>query len=137
MNSIFNILLLLILLINFSCGQKTQATTEMKNKSHITCDNFDCLEKNKNKHATVKGKLRAFTPNKQGKGAGHMFWDWEILIADDVAIPVISKNEKLDLSVYNNKNVLIESSIFYGIVIGDPEGQNATGYRIDAYSIQE
>ena len=45
----------------------------IKNQNYTTCSNFECLEKNKNKRIVVKGVLRTYTPNKTGKGAGHMF----------------------------------------------------------------
>ena len=109
----------------------------MKNKNLTICDSFDCLEKNKNKRAIIKGTLRTYTPNQNGKDAGHMFWDWKVLLSDEVAIPMICKDERIDLSAYKNKSLMIEGNIFYGIVIGSPKGQYATGYRIDVDSIQE
>lgn len=136
-NTKLNTVLLLIIGIMISCAQERKMGKVIKDQNYTTCANFECLEKNKNKRIVVKGILRTYTPNKTGKGAGHMFWDWEILLDNQITIPVISKDQRLDLSIYNKKNVLIDGNVFYGIVIGSPEGQNATGYRIDAHSVQE
>ncbi|EZH72569.1 hypothetical protein ATO12_20760 [Aquimarina atlantica] len=132
-----SVILLLIMVIMISSAQERKIGEVIKDQNMTTCTNFECLEKNKNKRILIKGILRTYTPNTTGKGAGHMFWDWEILLDNKITIPVISKDQRLDLSAYNKKNVLIDGDVFYGIVIGDPEGQNATGYRIDAHSIQE
>ena len=129
-----------------SCGQKLnekvtkeKETAIEQNQDEITCSNFACLEKNKNKDLFVEGLFRKYTPNETGKGANYMFWDWEVLLDDGNAVPVISKNDKLDLSYYEDKKVLIKGNAFYGIIIGgeNPEEQSATGYRIDINSIQE
>ena len=110
-------------------------TTE---KPDFICSDFSCLEVHRNQSGVVEGVFRIYTPNTSGKGANYMFWDWEVLLADSIAIPVVHKNEKLDLSVYKGKKVSIQGNIFHGIVIGGskPEEQSATGYRIDAASIQ-
>ncbi|WP_152538638.1 hypothetical protein [Aquimarina macrocephali] len=130
-------ILLLIMVITISYGQEGKDGKVLKDQNYTTCTNFKCLEKNKNKRIIVKGILRTYTPNKTGKGAGHMFWDWEILLDDEIAIPVMSKDQRLDLSIYNKKNILIDGNVFYGIIIGSPDGQNATGYRIDINTIQK
>jgi len=131
------VLLLTMIAIMISCKQEVKVKNAMEQKNYVICDSFVCLQKHKNKQVNIKGKLRKFTPNKSGKGAGHMFWDWEVLLSDNLAVPIVSKGDKIDLSMYNNKNVLIKGNVFYGIVIGSPEGQNATGFRIDANSIQK
>jgi hypothetical protein len=98
-------------------------------------------EKLKNTDAVICGRLQKFTPWESGKGAGHMFWQFEIMLADGTAIPVVnmdkSDGESTPFDEYVNSNVLIHSRIFYGIIIGDsnPEHQSMTGYRIDAESI--
>jgi len=124
-------IILLFSTVIVSCGEEK----DMNN--YISCDNYDCIEKNKNKQGIIKGTLRPYTPVEKGKGAGTMFWDWEILLSDDFTIPVLCEDKSINLSSYNNKNILIEGEIFYGIIIGCPEGQNARGYRIDVKSIQE
>lgn len=140
---ILKVLLFSMLITMISCKQMKEevlkGNIELKNQdqNYITCNDFDCLEKNKNKKTMIEGKIRMYTPNKTGKGANYMFWDWEILLADGISIPLISKSKNLDISIYKNKNVLIEGDVFYGIIIGSSEGQNATGYRIDANSIRE
>ena len=136
-NKGFKILLFLMVTFIVSCGLERKVNNEMKNKNFTSCDSFDCLEKNKNTAAIIKGKLRPYTPNQRGKGTGYMFWDWEVLLADEIAIPVVCEDKRINLSAYNSKDILIEGNIFYGIIIGSPEGQNATGYRIDINSIQK
>ncbi len=108
-------------------------------QDHPVCNNFDCFEKNKNKQVIIEGVFRKYTPWKTGKGANYMYWDWEVLLTDGVAIPAISNNKALDLSLYENKNVSIDGAIFYGIIIGssNPQEQSARGYRIDINSIRE
>lgn len=105
----------------------------------ITCTTWDCLETNKNKDATIKGVFRKYTPEKKGKGAGHMFWDWEVLLSDGNAVPVSSTNPKIKLRSYEGKKVSIKGLVFYGIVIGsdNPDEQSATGYRIDVAEISK
>lgn len=112
-----------------------------KGKTHYaTCTTFKCIENHKNQSGQIVGQLRAYTPNKSGKGAGHMFWDYEILLSDSVAIPVIEKPRyHLDFKSFLGKTVKIKCTFYHGVVIGGdhPEAQAATGWRIDAESIVE
>ncbi len=116
--------------------------------SHDTCRTIQDAEKLKNKEAVIFGRLQKYTPLKEGKGRGHMFWQWEIVFPGGGAIPVILKNPKdllyqltgqsFEFVKYANKEVVIYGTVYYGIIIGDsnPERQSATGYRIDADSIK-
>jgi hypothetical protein len=103
----------------------------------VHCTTWDCLEKNKNKAAVIEGVFRKYTPNKTGKGAMQLFWDWEIVLKDSLAVPVKSTNTNINYDSFKGKKVLIEGTIFYGIIIGSVEGQNATGFRIDPMEIKE
>ena len=127
------ILLVIALLfgIHISRGQQAQ-----DKKYSLHCNTFDCLEKSKNKEAVIKGTFRKYTPNKKGKGANTMFWDWEILLGDSIAVPVKSTYDEINYKYFEGKKVLIKGVIFYGIIIGDKEGQNATGFRIDPVGIE-
>ena len=110
---------------------------QVGNKTHtIHCSTWDCIEKNENKDATIKGIFRKYTPNKTGKGANHMYWDWEIVLDRDLAIPVKSTDNKINYKYFEGKKVLIKGNIFYGIVIGNSGEQNATGFRIDPVEIK-
>lgn len=106
-----------------------------------TCRTFSDAEKLRNKDAVIFGRLQKFTPWQSGKGGGHMFWQWEIKLADGTAIPVVNKNlsdgESIVFDEYESRNVLIYGKVFYGIIIGDsnPEHQSMTGFRIDADGI--
>lgn len=110
---------------------------EQQKDYSLTCTTWDCMETNKNKNATIKGTFRKYTPEKKGKGAGHMFWDWEILLSDGNAVPVSSGNTSIKYKKFEGKKVIIKGLIYYGIVIGsdNPNEQSATGYRIDAVEI--
>ncbi len=103
----------------------------------VSCSTWDCLEKNKNKDAIIKGVFRKYTPNKTGKGANYMFWDWEIMLTDSFAVPVKSSFNEINYKYFDGKKVLIKGTIFYGIIIGSADGQNATGFRIDPLEIKE
>ena len=120
----------------FACVQHAEAQTSNKNNG-VSCSTWECLETHKNGNAVVTGVLRKYTPEKKGKGAGHMFWDWELLLSDGNAVPVSSKNKKIRFSKFEGKEVELKGLIFYGIVIGspDPKQQSATGYRLDPESI--
>lgn len=118
-------------------GQLLYAQQVDKKSYSVNCSSWDCLEKNKNKGAIIKGVFRKYTPNKTGKGANHMFWDWELLLADSNAVPVESSNEEIKYKYFEGKKVSIKGTIFYGIIIGSSEGQNATGFRIDPLKIDE
>jgi len=110
---------------------------QANNKTYaVNCSTWDCIEKNKNKDVTIKGAFRKYTPNKTGKGAQQMFWDWEIVLDQDLAVPVKSTNNKINYAYFEGKKVLIKGNIFYGIVIGHAGEQNATGFRIDAVEIE-
>lgn len=107
-------------------------------KHYATCTTFQCVENHKNQEGQIQGILRAYTPNESGKGAGHMFWDYEILLSDSIAIPVVSKPDfQLDFKEFLGKKVMMKCTFYYGVVIGgtNPEAQAATGWRIDAESI--
>lgn len=100
------------------------------------CESWECVEKYKNQHHKIKGVFQKYTPIKSGKGANYMYWNYEIVLNDKTAIPVSNGNQKIDYKKYLNKKVMIDGMIFYGIVIGSAEGQNAKGYRIDPDNIR-
>lgn len=130
---------LVVLFVFFAfvpCNEVATITQEKVKMNTEICTSFKCAENYKNKPVALKGKLQKYTPVTRGKGANHMFWEWEIVLEDDISIPVESKNEALELSDYKNKEVIIEGVLFYGIVIGTVEGQHATGYRLDANGIK-
>jgi hypothetical protein len=109
-------------------------------KHYATCNTFKCIENHKNQNGQVVGKLQKYTPNKTGKGAGHMFWDYEILLSDGITIPVIEKERHhLDFKAFLGKQVVMKCTFYHGVIIGGgtPEAQAATGWRIDAQSISE
>lgn len=104
------------------------------------CNNWQELEAQSNKDTVIViGKLQAYQPNKKGKGAGHMFWNWEIRLADDTKIPAVAApNGNIDFTVFEGQEVKATGWVFHGIVIGspDPTMQSATGYRLDITSIK-
>lgn len=106
-----------------------------------TCRSMTDAENLKNKKAVIFGKLKKFTPLKEGKGRGHMFRQWEIVFPGGGRIPVVNKDksdsESIVFDEYANQNVIIYGKVFFGIIIGDsdPSHQSATGYRIDADGI--
>ena len=107
-----------------------------------TCRSIDNAMMNMNKEAVIFGRIQKYTPIKEGKGAGHMFWQWEVKFPGSGKIPVISKHKQgadsINFAAYENQYVIIHGTIFFGIIIGDsnPEHQSATGFRIDAVTIQ-
>lgn len=91
---------------------------QVNDKSYsVHCSIWDCLEKNKNSDAIIKGVFRKYTPNKTGKGANYMFWDWEVLLTDGYAVPVKSTNNEINYKYFEDKNVLIRGTIFYGLYL--------------------
>ncbi len=125
----------------FTVCTVTAEQRSVNNMPGDTCRTMDDAEKNMNKDAVISGRLQKFTPWQSGKGAGHMFWQWEIKLADGTAIPVVNKNksdgESIVFDEYESRNVVIYGRVFYGIIIGDsnPEHQSMTGFRIDAEGI--
>lgn len=118
----------------------TLLSTSNEKGKEPTCKTYECLKNHENQKGYIEGTLRAYTPNKQGKGAGHMFWDFEILLKDSVAIPVIEKpRHHLDFNAFLGKKVKMKCTFYYGVVIGGghPQAQAATGWRIDAENIVE
>ena len=122
----------------------TTKSVEAKSINYIysdTCRIWEDAEKLKNTNAVICGRLQKFTPWENGKGAGHMFWQWEIKLADGTAIPVVnmdkSDGESILFDEYESRNVIIWGTVYYGIIIGDsdPNHQSMTGLRIDAYGI--
>ena len=139
------ILLLLTLfgLILFS-AQDTRVKADSESSSPYsrdTCRTWNDAERLKNTPAIIIGRLQKFTPWEKGKGAGHMFWQFEIKLADGTAIPVVNKDksdgESIPFDEYLNSDVIIDGTVYYGIIIGDsdPGHQSMTGYRIDADGI--
>jgi hypothetical protein len=124
--------IVLIFLSNWSNAQN-----ENKRYYSLKCKDWNCIEQNKNKDATIIGVFQKFTPNISGKGANHMFWNWELLLKDGFSVPIKNTNHTTDYQRFEGKNVQIKGKIFYGIVIGSAEGQNATGFRIDPVEIVE
>lgn len=106
-----------------------------------TCRSYSDAERLKNTPAIIIGRLQKFTPWEKGKGAGHMFWQYEIKLDDSTAIPVVNKDksdgESIPFDEYLNSDVIIYGTVYYGIIIGDsnPEHQSMTGFRIDADGI--
>lgn len=129
-----------VMLLFAACCISTELP-HVKNIPGDTCRTFSDAEKLKNKDVVVYGRLQKFTPWQSGKGAGHMFWQWEIKLDDGTAIPVVNKNlsdgESILFEEYESRNVIIYGTVYYGIIIGDsnPDRQSMTGYRIDADGI--
>lgn len=106
-------------------AEKQTNTDTLKTAEQITA--------NKNTEALMLGKIQKFTPWTKGKGANHMFWNWELVVNDNEAFPLIAKDSSLlNLAKFENKNVLVSGKVYYGIIVGSELGQNMTGYRIDA-----
>ena len=126
-------------LLSAGCGNVNSHQLSNGNlSSETTCTDWQCIEVNKNKEVIIKGLFRKYTPNETGKGAGHMFWEWEVMLNDGHAVPAQAKDKDLDLSGFVDKTVTVKGFLFHGIVIGsdEPHAQNATGYRIDIESIK-
>jgi hypothetical protein len=128
---------IIIVIIGLLFGIHISRAQQSRDKKYaLHCNTSDCLVKNKNKDAVVSGTFRKYTPNKKGKGANNMFWDWEILLSDSIAVPVKSTYTEINYKFFEGKKVNIKGVIFFGIIIGDKEGQNATGFRIDPVQIE-
>ena len=133
-------LLISLMLVFTSCTYSAvkQVTQTVYND---TCRSMADAQNLKNKDAVIYGKLQKFTPSEEGKGSGHMFWQWEIVFSDGGSIPVVSKDksdgEIIIFDEHANQNVIIYGKVFFGIIIGDsdPGHQSASGYRIDAKGI--
>lgn len=128
------------LLLITGCQASTIATTNDLTdiENHETpsiANNLTDLENYKNRTAIINGILEEFEPWETGKGAEHMFWDYQLELEDGTTIPAITENTDLDLSAFKDTAVTIRGEIFYGIIIGDEEGQNMTGFRIDINEI--
>jgi hypothetical protein len=95
------------------------------------------IELNKHTNAWLKGRFQKFTPWKEGKGANHMFWNWEIVLSDNSRYPVVPVNSDMSFRDFEDKDVLVYGKVFHGIIIGDsnPDHQSMTGYRIDAHNV--
>lgn len=117
--------------------QTINAQTKDSNLNSANCSTWDCLEKNKNQMAVISGIFQKYTPNTSGKGANHMYWDWEIMLSDSLSVPVKSTYQEINYKAFEGKKVLIKGTVFYGIIIGTSGGQNATGFRIDPIEIEE
>ncbi|MBZ0201455.1 MAG: hypothetical protein K8I03_00405 [Ignavibacteria bacterium] len=135
--------ILILLAFVFACTAPVFATAQTAGDLQAdTCRSMKNARKLKNKSAVILGKLQKYTPIKAGKGQGRMFWQWEVSLQGGGRIPVVSKDksdgESIVFDEYENLDVVIYGSIFYGIVIGDsdPNHQSATGYRIDADGIR-
>jgi hypothetical protein len=102
----------------------------------VRCDTWECLERNTNKVATINGVFRAYTPYPAGKGANHMFWEWEVVLSDTAVVPVTCVNDTMDCLRFEGKNVRIVGTVYFGIIVGDPKGQHLTGFRIDPMAIE-
>ena len=103
------------------------------------CTNWEELKAQTNKNAIVIGLFQAYQPNKTGKGAGHMFWDWELRLADNRRIPAIAvPYGSIGFEAFAGKQVKATGKVFYGIVIGspDPNMQSAMGYRLDIEKLE-
>lgn len=106
-----------------------------------TVRNMVQAEANKNKEVILVGRIQKFTPWTSGKGANHMFWNWEIVLEGGGVIPIASKDksdgESINFAEYENEDVVVFGTVYFGTVIGgkDPDHQSASGYRIDADGI--
>ncbi len=133
--------LFISVMLMFTISTESAEQRCVNNMPGDTCRSMEDAEKYMNKDAVIFGRLQKFTPWLNGKGAGHMFWQWEIKLADGTAIPVVNKNksdgESIVFDEFESRNVVIYGRIFYGIIIGDsnPEHQSMTGFRIDADGI--
>lgn len=97
------------------------------------CKNFSDIEAHKNQNAIIVGKFQKYVPYTRGKGARAMYWDWVIVLEDGRKIAVkYNLKSKEEIAKFVNLPVKIEGFIYYGILVGSKEGQNLTGYRIDA-----
>jgi hypothetical protein len=114
-------------------NEKHSETYIQASFSSDTITTNEGIESHKNEFAYIKGRFQKFTPWTEGKGANHMFWDWEIALPGGGSYPVITKSTVIELSSYEGKDVLVYGKVFFGIIIGDsnPNHQSATGYRID------
>lgn len=136
MISLFISVMLMFTVCTVSAEQRS-----VNNMPGDTCRTWSDAEKLKNTDAVISGRLQKFTPWLSGKGAGHMFWQYEIKLADGTAIPVVNKNksdgESIVFDEYESRNVVIHGTVYYGIIIGDsdPNHQSMTGFRIDADGI--
>ena len=134
--------LVISLMLMFSAGniESIEQTNSYIYKD--TCKSIEDAEKMKNMDAIICGRLEKFTPWESGKGAGHMFWQWQITFPGGGSIPVVNMNksdgESIVFDEYANSEVRIYGRVFYGIIIGDsdPTHQSATGFRIDADGIE-
>ena len=115
------ILLLLTLfgLILFS-AQDTRVKADSESSSPYsrdTCRTWNDAERLKNTPAIIIGRLQKFTPWEKGKGAGHMFWQFEIKLDDGTAIPVVntdkSDGESIPFDEYLNSDVIIYLSLIH------------------------
>jgi len=133
--------LVIFLILVFSIYTQSAELRSIDNEYKDTCRSWADAERLKNSDAVIIGRLQKFTPWEKGKGAGHMFWQYEIKLSDSTAIPVVSKDksdgESIVFEEYLNGEVVICGRIFFGIIIGDsdPNHQSMTGYRIDADGI--
>ncbi len=97
----------------------------------VICNNYTCLENNKNKPAVINGVLQEYSPNSRVNNKLYKFWKYEILLSDSVSIPIKDSDE--NYAKYLGKKVSIKGQIYYGIVAGEDDGKssNATGFRIE------
>ncbi len=132
-----NILLVLIAIGLTFWANSVIAQSEKNRDYSLKCIEWDCIEQNKNKDASLVGMFQKYSPNTSGKGANHMFWDWELMLKDGFSIPLKNNTDTTYYKRFEGKKVRIKGYIFYGIVIGSAEGQNARGFRIDPVEIIE
>ncbi|HWA05175.1 MAG TPA: hypothetical protein VG961_01410 [Ignavibacteria bacterium] len=133
--------LFISLVLLFTAGTESAGLRSVNITPRDTCRTIEDADRLKNSEAVIIGRLQKFTPWESGKGAGHMFWQWEILFPGGGRIPVVNKNksdgESIVFDEYESRNVIIYGTVYHGIVIGDsnPEHQSMTGFRIDADGI--
>ncbi|HBX50366.1 MAG: hypothetical protein A2275_12480 [Bacteroidetes bacterium RIFOXYA12_FULL_35_11] len=130
------LIIILVFELVFSINELKAQQVNNKIYSEI-CDCWNCLMNNKNKEAIIKGVFRKYTPNKIGKGANQMFWDWEIQLSDGYSVPIKNTYSEINYSSFENKFVQIKGLIFFGTIIGSGKEQSASGYRIDPIEIVE
>lgn len=145
MNSAKILLLPILFCLIFISAQDPRVKADSESSSSYsrdTCRTWNDAERLKNTPVIIIGRLQKFTPWEKGKGAGHMFWQYEIRLDDSTAIPVVNKDksdgESIPFDEYLNSDVIIYGRVYYGIIIGDsdPGHQSMTGFRIDADGIE-
>jgi hypothetical protein len=126
-----------LLLLFSSCSGSVQKTqNEMVTGELDTCRMWGDIESHRNNNAYVIGKIIEYVPPHDSSKLGdEKIWDWEIITADNYAIPLTAKNKSLDVNSFIGKYVIVKAFILYGIIFGRDNTANMQGTRIDAEEI--